>query len=419
MSQIYQHQFTNGLWLVAELIEHAESLAMTIQVPAGVVAEPEDQQGIASLLAEMICRGAGDLAARAHSDALDRLGVQRSTEVETNHLRLSAVMIGTKLTDALPLLTDMVRRPMLAESTLAPIRDLALQALDALEDEPQQKVFLELKRRHLPQPMARSPLGQRSHIEAVSLDQLRQFWQAAFVPSVVETSEKSGSANAVIGFAGKFEWERLKDQVEHGLGDWSGQIKAARETTPAPRGYDHQKAQTTQVHIGLMYDAVSECDERSMLQRAATWVLSGGMSGRLFTEVREKRGLCYSVYAVYAGQRDRGAVVSYAGTSKARAQETLDVMRSEHKRLSEGVEADECERALVGMKSGLVMQGESSGARARAITVDQYIYGRPRGLDEVEKEVEAVSLDLLRQFVADNPPPPMTIVTVGPQALKA
>ena len=172
-----------------------------------------------------------------------------------------------------------------------------------------------------------------------------------------------------------------------------------------------------QVHTGLAYDAVPEPDDRSMLQRAAAAVLSGGMSGRLFTQVRERHGLCYAVYASYGSNKHLGAMLSYAGTTAPRAQQTLDILTAELHRLSEGIEADEFERAIVGMKSALVMQGESTGARANAIAVDQYIYGRPRTLDERIAQVDAVTFEQLNAFVRDNPPGAMSIVTVGPEPL--
>ena len=171
------------------------------------------------------------------------------------------------------------------------------------------------------------------------------------------------------------------------------------------------------MHIGIAYDAISELDDNSILQRVATAVLSGGMSGRLFTEVREKRGLCYSVYATYAAQKQRGAVLSYVGTTAPRAQETLDVLIGEHTRLGDGISKDEFDRAIVGMKSRLVMQGESSGARAAAIAYDQHTFGRPRTLDERRAQVDAITLEKLVEYVAQHRPGAMTIVTIGPDKL--
>ena len=397
----------NGLELVAEPIEGMQSLAMTLLVPAGVASEPESGQGASAMLAEMICRGAGGLSAREHSDALDQLGVQRSTSVQTRHLRVGATMIGAKADQALPRLFDMVTRPNLSQDAIEPSRDLCLQSIDSLADEPQQRAMLELRSRHFPQPLGRSPLGQRSGIEGLTLSDLKTFGRSTFVPK-----------GSIVAFAGKVDWPRLKEQVEKLLGDWSGEAEQVHVQEAGPRGYEHMNAETNQVHIGLAYDAPAEPEADSIYQRAAAAVLSGGMSGRLFTEVREKRGLCYAVSAGYMGQKDRGAMLGYAGTTPARAQETLDVFTGELQRLSQGVSESEFGRAIVGMKSRLVMQGESSSARAASIASDVYLRGRPRTLDDLAGEVDAVTLEKLNAYLAAHAPGAMTIVTIGPAALE-
>ena len=406
MGLIHQHRLKNGLWFVAEPIEAARSVAMSLLLRAGVAGEPNGQQGAATMLAEMICRGAGDCDARAHSEALDHLGVLRDSGAQTVHLRIGATMIGQLLADALPLIVDMVRRPQLDQSALEPSRALAIQGLEALQDEPQQKVMLELRSRHFPKPFDRWPLGRREDLQEMTLQQIHSYFQQGFVPD-----------GAVLGVAGCFDWPSLRDQVQELLGDWEGSVPEPTATASPLRGYEHQQAKSTQVHIGLAYDALPENDPASMVQRAAVAVLAGGMSGRLFTEVREKRGLCYAVGARYMADKHRGAVLSYAGTTTPRAQETLSVLKAELHRLAEGVEPGEFDRAIVGMKSRLVMQGESTGARAAAIAGDQYIFGRPRSLDELAKQIDAITLDHLNQFVADHPPPEMTIVTIGPSEL--
>ena len=296
---IHEHRFANGLHLIAEPLAGVRSLAMTLKVPAGAAWEPDDRQGVAAMLSEMIHRGAGDLDARAHTDALDQLGVQRGSNAETHHLTLSANMLGSNRAAALPLLMDMIRRPRLADESLEPSRDLAIQAIDALEDEPQQRVFIELKRQHYPPPFGRSSYGQRDHLEALDADHVRGFWNRHCIAN-----------GAILAFAGSFDFDELVDQVGRLTDGWAGSNDELQQADAPRRGYVHHESDTTQVHIGLAYDAVPEPDPTSILQRTAVALLSGGMSGRLFTEVREKRGLCYAVYAAYAGQRDRGAVLS-------------------------------------------------------------------------------------------------------------
>jgi len=407
MSEIFQEQLPNGLWLVAEPSSSAQSLSMTLLVPAGVAGEPEGKQGTAALLEELIARGAGGLSAREHSEALDQLGVQRGTHIETQHLRLSATMIGDKIDQALPLLLNMVTAPNLAEDTLGPGRDLVTQAIKSLEDEPQQQVMLNLRASHHPAPLGRSPYGKLDDVQEISIDDLRAFWRSTCVPG-----------GAILGFAGKFDWPKLRDRVAAHVADWQGSRDTVEPSADGPRGYGHATADTQQVQIALAYDAIPEPDDRSVLQRAAVAALSGGMSGRLFTEVREKRGLCYSVYATYAAGKDRGAVFGYAGTTTPRAQETLDVMAMELRRLADGVDQSEFDRAIVGMKSNLVMQGESTGARAGAIAVDQYILGRPRTLDDLASRVDGVTLSALNGYLRDNPPGTFTVSTIGPEPMK-
>ncbi len=407
MSNLYKHRLDNGLILVAEAVPGVQSLAVAMLTPAGLAAEPAGKQGVGAMLAEMVGRGAGGMSAREHSDALDRLGVQRGTDVETHHLRFSATMIGSKLREALPLLLDMAYRPNLDEDQFEPSRDLCLQSIDSLDDEPQERSMLELRARHYADPLGRSPLGRREDLEAMTLGDVRAYWRSSCVPE-----------GTILAVAGRFEWEALKAEVERLAGDWRGGFTPVTPGALPPRTVHHVTAESAQVHIALAYDAVAETHPESMLQRAAAAVLSGGMSGRLFTEVREKRGLCYAVYAAYSGHKDRGAVLGYAGTTAPRAKETLDVMEAELRKLSAGVSAGEFERAIVGMKSRLVMSGESTGARASAIAYDEYTRGRPRSLEEVRAEVDAVTLGALNRFLASHPPGEMTVVTIGPTPLR-
>jgi predicted Zn-dependent peptidase len=143
----------------------------------------------------------------------------------------------------------------------------------------------------------------------------------------------------------------------------------------------------------------------------------------LFTEVREKRSLCYAVNAGYAGGRDRGMVALYAGSTPERAQETLDTMLSELERFEHGVDAGEFRRAVIGLKSRLVMQGESTAARAAALGSDWYRLGRCRSLGELSAEVDAVTLDALNGWIARSMDgrwrERMTLCTVGQSALCA
>lgn len=406
MSTIHSRQLNSGATLVAERIENVKSAAMNWLLPVGSAVDPPNGVGWSALLAELVFRGAGKLDSREHSDALDRLGVQRSSDVFTHHLRLKATVVGENLIDTLPLLTAMVRQPAMPETSLEPVQRLCLSALESLVDDPQHLVMLKLREQHAPPPLNRHGYGERRALECATINDLRGHWAARCVPR-----------GTIISAAGAIDPDALAEELNRLLDGWTGE---ADEPTPASepaRGYQHTTQETSQVHVAAGYDAPPEPDGNSMLERIGTSVLSGSTSARLFTEVRQKRSLCYSVGASYRGNRDRGMVSMYAGTTPERAQETLDVSLGEIRRLREGVSRDEFDRAVLGLKSHLVMSGESTSARAATLASDQFRLGRPRSLEEFAGAIDRVTLDDLNDYLARRTIDEFTVCTIGPSAL--
>lgn len=398
----------SSLLVLLEPVAGVASAAVNWLLPAGSASDTADGVGVSTLLSEMVFRGAGDLDARGHSDALDRLGVDRSCSVHTYHMRLSATMLGDNLGDALPLLTDMVRRPKLPEASLDAGRSLCLQSLASLDDDPQHQVMLELRRRHAPSPFNRSGYGERGVLESASIDDVRSAHATRFVPG-----------GSILSIAGAFDPDAVLARLDALLAGWSGAIVEPNEDDASLRGTVHLERDTSQVHLGVACDAPCEADEASILERLAVNVLSGSTSGRLFTEVRQKRSLCYSVGASYQAGRDRGMISMYAGTTPERAQQTLDVSAEQFDRMRAGVTAEEFRRAQIGLKSRLVMRGESTAARAAAIGQDVFRIGRPRSLDEVASAIDAVSLDAINAYLGSRRFAIETIAAIGPTALTA
>ena len=179
--------------------------------------------------------------------------------------------------------------------------------------------------------------------------------------------------------------------------------------------------ETQQIQIALAYPAATVSSPDYYRALATTAILGGYSSARLFTEVREKRGLCYSVYAAYEGQLERAAMLCYAGTSTDRAQQTLDVVLEEIERLgSSGVALDELETMRAGLKSSLIMAQESSMSRSGSLASDWFFLGRVRPIAEIARaslmlsRPTAVS-EYAAQMQANGEP---TIVTLGPTALQ-
>jgi predicted Zn-dependent peptidase len=236
---------------------------------------------------------------------------------------------------------------------------------------------------------------------------VRSFHQRQFQPQ-----------GAILSVAGKIDWESLRRRVEEMFGDWRPQPLSAWTEIPPERGYEHISHTSAQTHIGIAYDSVTYSHPDYFRARAAVGVLSDGMSSRFFTEVRENRGLSYAVWATNASTQNYGAVLCYAGTGADRAQQTLDVMTAELLKLREGIYADELQRVKIRIKSGLVMQQESSPARAASNAGDWYYLGRVQTLDEVEQIIDSLTVEAINAYLADNPPREFTIVTLGQERLK-
>lgn len=408
MPEIVVKQLPCGMPLICERMDGVKSLGLSWLLPFGASHDPADRLGMSAMLSQLLFRGAGDLDSRGQADALDRLGVGRGCETQTFRTALSATMLGSNLAGAAPLLVDAVRRPRIDRASFDAVKDLCLQALEGLDDDPQTKVMLNLRAAHAPDPVNRSGMGTPEGLDAISPEELRSAWHALAKPG-----------GAVLALAGDVDPDRAFDLFASLLDGWSGTTADPDPAGRPARGYTHETQETAQVHIALAHDAPAERDPSATLERVVTAALSGGMSGRLFTEVREKRSLCYSVSASYGTDRSFGRVAAYVGTTPERAQEALDVLWGELTRINKGIDQSELDRAIVGMQSTLVMSGESSSARASAIAQDFRKIGRPRTLEERIDEIGRVTLKSVNEYLATRRLGACTVATIGPKALGA
>ncbi len=404
---VNQHTFANGLTLLAERMEHVRSAALNFLVPAGCVYDPPEHLGIGSVLSDLITRGAGARDSRELTLALDGLGLDRDESVGSMHMRFWGATLARNLPAALEIYADILRRPHLPEEEIDPVKALALQDLQGLEDEPRQKVLVELRRRHYPPPLGQDRRGTPEGIASLNAKTVRAHYQRLFGPQ-----------GTILSVAGNVEWEPLRDLVGRMFGDWTGNPTPGVTLGPQPPASEHLFKETTQTQIGIAYASVPIGHPEYYDAHAAVSVLSGGMSARLFTEVREKRGLCYAVWASYQTFKDRASVVCYAGSTNERAQETLDVTLTELARLREGVEAEEVERVQAGLKSSLIMQQESTSSRAGSLASDWYYLGRVRSFDEIQAAINDLTPDSIVRHLRHHPPGHYTIVTLGPKALE-
>jgi len=404
---IYSHTFDNGLVLVAEVRTALRSAAFTFLLPCGTVQEPADRGGLSGFVCEMAQRGAGERDSRRLVLDLDNLGVHSNESVSAAHTGFGGATLAENLTEALSIYADILRRPHLPEEQLEAARLVMLQDLRAVEDEPGQRTMLQLRRRHYPDPWGRPPQGEQTSLGEITLADVRDHFTRNYQPE-----------GSILGVAGLFDWERLKETIGELLGDWQP-CRAAALAERSPDGrYLHMTYDSNQTHVGIAQASVPYRDDDYYRAWGAAGILGGGMSSRLFTEVRERRGLCYHVDASHHSLRDRGALFCYAGTSAERAQETLDVTLDELRRLTGGIEQHELDRLKSRIKAALIMQQESSSARSSSLARSWYHLGRVRTLEEIAERIDALSVEGINAYLAEHPPGELTIVTLGPRQLE-
>jgi predicted Zn-dependent peptidase len=403
----FSHTFSNGLVLLGEQMEWLESAAFAILLPAGCVHDPPDRLGLSNFTCDMMQRGCGGRDSRQFVEALERLGVDRSAAVSGAHTSFGASTLAENLLDALSIYADMIRQPRLPDEHLEDARQVCLQELSAIEDDLAYKTMQRLRFRFYGQPWGRSPQGEPVGIEAIAKADVWQHFQANY-----------HARGTIISVAGRIDWPRLVDHVDRLLGSWPARETPDLTEQPGLRDYEHIPFESSQTQICIAFPTVPYRDPNYFQARGAVGVLSDGMSSRLFTEVREKRGLCYTVYATCHSLRDRAGVLAYSGTSTDRAQETLNVLLAELSRLSQGIQADELGRLKARIKSSLIMQQESSAARASAMAGDWYHLGRVLTMAELGGIIDGLSCDSINAFLTANPPRDFTIVTLGEKELE-
>lgn len=405
--RFFSHTYANGLTLLAERMPGVKSAAMNLLLPAGGVSDPVGRLGSATVLVEMAMRGAGDRDARALTEHLDDLGLARSSGASLNHTRFTAASLAANVLRGLEVYADVVLRPHLRDDAFGPSRELALNALAGLQDSPQSLSMIRLREIAWPAPYGRNPMGHEEDLEKLTSADVREDHARRYVPH-----------GSILAVAGDVDFDQWRDEVARCFDGWRSREPGALELSPAAERFRFIEQDSQQTHIALACPTAAEPDDDYYLARLAIEVLSGGMSGRLFSEIREKRGLCYSVSASYASAPGIGSVFCYAGTSNERAQETLDALVHELRRLARGATPDELERARIGLKTGTVMSGESSSARASMIARDWFLRGRIRTLDEVLSAIDSVTVDQLNAYLASKPMSEMTTVLIGPRKLE-
>jgi predicted Zn-dependent peptidase len=406
-SEVHIQTLANGLTVIVEEMPHVESAAYDLLIPGGIIYDNPETVGASLILAELTSRGAGNLDARQLMEQFDDLGVRHGESAGHDRYYYHGGLIADTLAESLKLVALMVKSPSFPADEIDPIRSVFLQDIASIGDNPSRRAMMELSQRYYPSPYNRPSTGTVEGLTAVNQQLLKSLWSQAFRPQ-----------GAILSIAGNVSASAVVSQAEELFSDWQGIAPAAPDfglVTPAT--VHHIEHESSQLQIVLAYPSAKFGDEDYYVAKVVAGILSGGMFGRLFIEVREKRGLVYSVYARHSATNLYGTMTVYAGTTPERAQETLDVTLHELNNIIGTVTEEELLRAKANIKAAVIMGDESSSSRASSSAADYWLIRRVRSLEEIQQGIDRVTAADIDQFVKRYPPQHYSLLTLGSRSL--
>jgi len=376
----------SGLVVVTDEMAQLETASLGVWVGAGSRDERPDEHGISHLLEHMAFKGTSRRSARQIAEEIEAVGgdLNAATSIETTAYYARVLRADVPL--ALDVLSDILTDPSFDADELRREQNVIVQEIGAAEDTPDDLIWDKLQEvAFAGQPIGRSILGTPATVRSFDRARLAGYLTRNYRgPDIVIAAAGAVDHNAVVG------------QVEHCFARFAGPAAPAPEPARFIGGSHIEARELEQVHIALAMQGLPQRDPNLYSLQVFTNVLGGGMSSRLFQEVREQRGLCYTIYTFHSPYSDNGVFGLYAGTDAADVDELMRVVVYEITAAAEHVNEAEIGRAKAQMKAGLLMALESSSARAEQLARQIINWGRPIPLDEIVAKVEAVTVESAR-----------------------
>ena len=384
------HRLDNGLTIVAEHMPGLESSTVGVWVQAGARNEDAAQNGIAHFLEHMAFKGTKTRSALEIAEVIEDVGgfinAYTSREMTAYYTRV----LGADVPLALEVLADILRNSTFDKREIEIERGVILSEIGQSLDTPDDVIFDWLQGVSYPkQALGRPILGPAENVKRFSQADLSGF-----------VSTHYGPENLVVSAAGKVDFAALVKQAEALFGDMPASKAPAPDAARFVGGEKRAEKDLEQAHFTLGFSAPSIRDENVYTAQIYSMLLGGGMTSRLFQEVREKRGLCYSIYASITPGLENGMLTIYAGTSGEQIEELAQITIAEMKRAVDDISEAELARAQVQMKAGMLMGLESPSARAERMARAIAIWGKVPDLSEAVNKIEAVNVAGLKAYAA-------------------
>jgi predicted Zn-dependent peptidase len=410
--RVLRTEYGSGLRVLSEEMPSMRSVALGVWVDVGSRDERPSLLGASHFLEHLLFKGTKTRTARDIAEAFDAVGGDFNAFTEKEYTCYYCRVGDRDLPMAVESMSDMIQNSILDRADFEAERQVILEEINRQEDAPDDLIhdlFAEaLWRNH---PLGRPILGTRQSITALTRDQVKRFYRRLYEP-----------AHFVIAAAGNVRHDRLCELVEAnmrtGRRRTTGTPRNVRSPGRAPRTFGSamvQRRGTEQAHLCIGTRAPSRRDPDRFAFGVLNSALGGGMSSRLFQEIREKRGLAYAVYSYHATYAETGSFTVYAGTTPRRAEEVVGLIRRELEDMAEhGISDEELDRAKGHMKGSLVLSLEHTTSRMSRIGRSEIGHGEILSVDEVLSRIDAVTTQDAERLAAEVFARPMAMAVIGP-----
>jgi predicted Zn-dependent peptidase len=365
-----------------------ESAAIGIWVTAGGRHERPEQNGIAHFLEHMAFKGTETRSALQIAEAIEDVGgyinAYTSREVTAYYARVLRNDVGL----ALDVVADILRNPVFDPKEIEVERHVILQEIGQAADTPDDIIFDWLQEKAYPdQPIGRTILGETDRVSGFSKEDLATF-----------VSEHYGPDQMILSAAGAVDHDDIVKQAEALFGDMVSRPFLTADAARFHGGESRKVKDLEQAHLALAFESPGYRDPNFYAAQVYSVALGGGMSSRLFQEIREKRGLCYTIFAQTGAYSDTGMTTIYAGTSGEEIKDLTNLTIDEMKRAADDMSPAEVARARAQMKAGLLMGLESPSSRTERLARMIQIWGEVPSLEDTVSRIDSVTTGDVRAF---------------------
>jgi predicted Zn-dependent peptidase len=394
----------NGLRVATDQIETVESVSLGIWIDVGTRHEPPELNGVAHFLEHMAFKGTERRSARAIAEEIEAVGGHVNAYTSRESTAYYAKVLKDDVPLALDILGDILQHSTFDPEELDRERTVILQELGQANDTPDDIIFDYFQERAYPdQAMGRPVLGRPEIIRELSREAVVSYLRDHY-----------GARRMVVAAAGNLEHERLLELAAKLLSGFPADRSVATEPAQYSGGDRRENRDLEQLHLVLGFPGVALGDPDFYAASVLSTAFGGGMSSRLFQEIREKRGLVYAIHSFVHGYRDGGLFGIYAGTGEEEVAELAPALCEEATRLADGLTEIELNRAKTQMKAGLLMSLESTSVRCEQLAQHLLIHGTPFDPPEVVRRIEAVDETAIRRVVDRWYSAPPTLTALGP-----